>query len=300
MTTTPPNSPNKGFKDCPVLGVGLGLRHPLLEETLAATPLIDWLEITPENYMGKGGRSHHILERAGEKYPLIPHGVSMSIGSVDPWDETYLNQFQQLAETIQPAWFSDHLCYSGIQGAYFNDLIPLPRTKEAIDHAVKRIRFIQHHFQRPYLVENISFYLQYPQNELADQHFLAEILEQADCGLLLDVNNVYVNSQNHGTDPYEFLNALPLERVVQIHVAGHTKYPEGIVDTHGNPVCDGVWELLEWVLKRSRPSGVLLERDLNLPDFSELEGELKTIRSIWETANPGWIPAKQPEQAQCS
>jgi uncharacterized protein len=276
----------EGFKGCPILGVGLGLRHPLLDETLAASDLIDWLEFTPENYMGKGGRSHHVLDQALEIYPLVSHGVSLSIGSIDPWDELYLQQLEKLFEKVNPPWFSDHLCYSGVDGSYFNDLIPIPRTQDAVDHLVNRIRFIQNKFNRPFLIENISYYLEYPQNELDDASFLAEILEKSDCGLLLDVNNVYVNAQNKGFDPIGYLQKLPLERVVQLHIAGHTHYPEGIVDTHGNPVCDDVWDLLEWTLAHSTPCGVLLERDLNIPPFEELEAELIKIKSYWNKAYP--------------
>lgn len=273
-------NPEKGFQDCPILGIGLGLRHPLLEETLAATEIIDWLEITPENYMGKGGRSRQIIEQAQELYPLVSHGVSMSIGSTDPWDEEYLTQLKKLFQKIDPPWFSDHLCYSGISGSYFNDLIPMPRTREAVAHTVKRIQQVKQTFDRPYLIENISYYVDYPQDDLPEYGFLSEIAEKSDCGLLLDVNNVFVNSQNQGFDPYKFLSNIPLERVVQIHIAGHTRYPEGIVDTHGDSVCDGVWELLEWVMKRANPCGILLERDLNLPPFEELRQELIKIRGI--------------------
>jgi uncharacterized protein (UPF0276 family) len=283
MMTTQHHSKTKGFKGLPVLGVGLGLRHPLLSETLKATDLIDWLEITPENYMGKGGRSRHYLEQAQDVYPLIPHGVSLSIGSVDPWDEDYLKHFKTLLKRIEPAWFSDHLCFSGVQGRYFNDLLPLPRTREAVDHVVKRIQFVQNRFERPFLIENISFYVDYPHNELTEAQFVSEILEQADCGLLLDVNNVFVNGHNRKENPMDFLQNIPLERVVQLHVAGHTHYPEGIVDTHGNPICTEVWDLLRWTLENSNPCGVLLERDLNLPEFEALAEELAQIHQIWDS-----------------
>jgi len=271
----------KGFKNCPILGVGIGLRHSLLEETLNATDTIDWLEITPENYMAKGGRSLRIIQEAKKCYPLVSHGVSLSIGSKDPWDQKYLDDLEGLFEIINPPWFSDHLCFSGISGVYFNDLMPLPRTPETVSYIVDRIHSLHDRFQRPFLIENISYYLEYPEQFYTDADFLSAILEKSDCGLLLDVNNVYVNAQNHQFDPLDFLKNLPLKRVVQLHVAGHTEYDDGIVDTHGNAVCEDVWSLLEWTLQHTKPCGVLLERDLNIPPFAELELELKRIREIW-------------------
>ncbi len=288
-------SPKTGFQGCPVLGVGLGLRSPLLEETLAGTDKIDWVEIAPENYMGKGGAAVRNLKRAFEVYPIIPHGVTMSLGSTDPWDHEFLTELKKFFQWIDPPWFSDHLCYGGINGIYFNDLMPLVRTPEAVDHIVKRIRFIQETFERPYLIENVSYYLEQPENTMTEHDFLAEILEKSDCGLLLDVNNIYVNAQNYNRDPYVYLNRIPLERVVQIHVAGHNHFPEGIVDTHGDAVCDGVWELLDWVLRRCNPCGVMIERDQNFPPFAELEQELLKVRQIWENANPNLAVCSREE-----
>jgi uncharacterized protein len=292
-------SQTTGFQGCPILGVGLGLRGPLLEETLAATDTLDWVEVAPENYMGKGGVSWQNLERSLAMYPMISHGVTTSLGSVDPWDEDYLFQLKKLFQTMQPVWFSDHLCYGGINGSYFNDLIPLPRTQEAIDHTVKRIRFIKETFDRPFLIENISFYLEYPENELPEYAFLSEILEKSDCGLLLDVNNVYVNSLNYGWDAREFLQKIPLERVVQIHVAGHDSFPEGLVDTHGSAVCEGVWDLLEWTMQRCNPCGVMVERDQKFPPFEELLQEVVRIRGIWNATQPVPIRATKGEGVPC-
>lgn len=274
-----------GFQGCPILGVGLGLRSALLEETLAATDLLDWLEITPENYMGKGGKPLQNLMRAQALYPLVSHGVSLSIGGTDDWDPLYLKQLKELFELIKPPWFSDHLCFSGIDGMYFNDLIPLPRTTEAVNHVADRIRFLQDTFQIPVLIENVSFYMDYPANTLSDAEFHSAILEKANCGLLLDVNNIYVNSINHGWDALAYLDALPLGRVVQIHVAGHHEYPEGLIDTHGNAVKDDVWELLDQTLSRCRPCGVMLERDLYIPPFEELKPEILKIREFWQKHN---------------
>jgi uncharacterized protein (UPF0276 family) len=260
----------------------LGLRRPLLEETLNATNLIDWLEFTPENFMGRGGKSRQILQQAKEKFPLISHGVSLSLGSLDPLSDAYLAELESLFADTNPAWFSDHLSFSSINGHYFNDLIPLPRTMETVRHVSDRIRAVQDRIQRPMLFENISQYMNAPSDAMTDAEFVAAIAERADCGLLLDVNNVYVNSQNHQFDPLDFLRHIPLERVVQIHVAGHHEFPEGLVDTHGAPVIDPVWDLLEWVLQRCKPCGVMLERDTDLPEFEELIPELQRIRRLWQ------------------
>lgn len=290
-TATSPNQTVTGFQGCPVLGVGLGLRRPLLEDTLAATDLIDWLEFTPENYMGRGGKSLRLLRRAAERYPLISHGVSLSLGSTDPISEAYLADLSDLFAWTNPAWFSDHLCFSSLDGNYFNDLMPLPRTWETVRHVASRIKSLQDRLQRPVLIENISQYLNTPFDEMPDAAFIAAILEQADCGLLLDVNNVYVNSVNHAFDATAFLEALPLDRVVQIHVAGHHQFPEGLVDTHGAAVIEPVWDLLRWVLSRCKPCGVMLERDTHLPAFADLVPELKMIRQIWrETAQSEIFP----------
>ena len=284
MTEFPPKRSIKptGFQACPVLGVGLGLRRPLLEDTLTAGGLIDWLEFTPENFMGRGGQARQMLTRAREKFPLVSHGVSLSLGSLDPLSAAYLAELEALFEWTNPHWFSDHLCFSSFNGHYFNDLIPLPRTQETVNHVADRVRRLQDRFQKTVLIENVSQYLNAPGDELPDAEFISRILTQADCGLLLDVNNVYVNSVNHGFEPLDFLSQIPLERVVQIHVAGHHQFPEGLVDTHGAPVCDPVWELLRWTMARCRPCGVMLERDTDIPAFEELVPELQTIRQIWQ------------------
>lgn len=268
----------------PQLGVGLGLRRSLFEETMANRDKIDWLEIVPENYMGKGGRSREMLELALDKgFPIISHGVNLSIGSADPLDETYLTDMAELFSWVKPAWFSDHLCFTSIDGVYLNDLIPLPFTKEVVDHVVKRIKTIQSRFEMPFLIENVSYYASLaPGAEMDEAQFLSEILERSDCGLMLDVNNVYVNAQNHGYDAIDFLNRIPLERTVQIHIAGHLRRKHMIIDTHGASVCPEVYDILEEVLRRIPVNGILLERDLDIPPMSELLDELVQIRRIVE------------------
>ncbi len=267
--------------ELPILGIGLGLRRSLHSETMGKRQQIDWLEIVPENYMGKGGKSIELLDEACDTgFPIISHGVNLSIGSVDPLNERYLNDLQALFRRIQPAWFSDHLCFSSVSGAYFNDLIPLQYTWEAVEHVVKRIKAVQARFDIPFLIENISYYCAFPSSELTEAQFLSEVLERSDCGLLLDVNNVYVNAHNHGYDPLGFLREIPLERTVQLHVAGHLKKRELIVDTHGSPVCADVFDLLETLLEMTPVNGILLERDIDIPPMSELLVELAQIRQI--------------------
>lgn len=273
-----------GFQNCPVLGVGLGFRRELYEETLQSKHLLDWLEVTPENHMALGGESHKMIEDALPLFPLVSHGVSLSIGGTDDWDKTYLKDLKDFFDWINPPWFSDHLSFARHQGVYLHDLIPLPATQDVVTHVADRIHFLQDYFQRPVLIENVSYYLTYPQSTLEDADFLTAILEKADCGLLLDVNNVYVNASNHGFNPERYIEALPLNRVVQIHVAGHGYYedePVQRIDTHGEAVCKDVWDLLSWTLGRCKPCGVMIERDNNFPPFSEIIPEIETCRHIW-------------------
>ncbi|MDX2085136.1 MAG: DUF692 domain-containing protein [Candidatus Melainabacteria bacterium] len=270
-----------GFQGCPVLGVGLGLRRELLKPTLAATDLIHWLEVIPENYMGREGLAQTHLQQAQERFPLISHGVNLSIAGPDPLDEVYLNDLQALFERIHPPWFSDHLCMTRMNGRYINDLIPVPRTKATVRYIADRIRQVQDRFQRPFLVENISYYLEYDQNTLPDADFLAAVSEAADCGILLDVNNIVVNAHNHGWNAHQYLDSLPLGRVVQLHVAGHQANSSIWVDTHGEAVCQAVWALVEEVLQRCQPCGILLERDSNFPEFEALQAELTQLQAVW-------------------
>lgn len=263
------------------LGVGIGLRNALFEETLEAREQIDWLEIVPENYMGKGGFHLDSLRQCmAHGFRLISHGVGLSIGSVDDLDAEYLRQLKVLFQVIGPPWFSDHLCFSSVDNVHLHDLLPLPFTWEAVDHVVSRIRQIQQAFDIPFLIENVSYYTQFSHQEMTEAQFISEILEQADCGLLLDVNNVYVNAQNHQEDPIAFLDQIPIERTVQIHIAGHYRDEHLVIDTHGEPVCLQVFDLLANVLNRTTVKGILLERDTNIPPMSEILEEISQIRLI--------------------
>jgi uncharacterized protein (UPF0276 family) len=273
-------------KDLPVIGVGLGLRRELAEVTLANSETIDWLEFVPENYMGLGGLAKERLAATASRFPLVSHGVNLSIGSTDELNPEYLRLLKEVLDRTDSPWWSDHLCFTSVQGTYMHDLLPLPFTREAVRHIAERIKRVQDFTERPFLIENISFYMNMPGAEMTDAQFMAEILETADCGLLLDVNNVYVNSLNHKFDPYEYLKQIPLDRTVQMHVAGHKRIGEYVIDTHGAALIEPVYELLEYVLSQTTVHGVLLERDQNFPDFDELLNEIRTIKSIAAKVQP--------------
>ena len=287
-------------KDLPVIGVGLGLRREIAEETFDHASEIDWLEFIPENYMGLGGMAKERLEAARGAFPLVSHGVNLSIGSTDDLKEDYLASLKKLLDHTNAPWWSDHLCFTSIGGAYMHDLLPLPFTKEAVRHIAERIKRVQDYIERPFLLENISFYMDMPGAEMTDAQFMAEIIEKADCGLLLDVNNVYVNSVNHNFDPLDYLKQIPMERTVQMHVAGHKKIGDYIIDTHGAAVIDPVFHLLRWVLQQTTVHGVLLERDQNFPEFSELIQELQTIKAIAAEEQPSLAQAGRDQGSSCS
>lgn len=267
-------------KSIPTLGIGLGLRRELADQTFASKDKIDWLELVPENYMDLGGTARERLDQAVSAFPLVTHGVNLSIGSADELNKDYLKSLKKLLDTIDAPWFSDHLCFSSVDGKYLHDLLPLPCSREAVKHCAKRIKEVQDYIERPFLIENISFYMNMPGAQMTEVQFMAEVLEKGDCGLLLDVNNVYVNSINHNFDPYKYIDDLPLERIVQMHVAGHTHGEEMIIDTHGNPVIEPVFELLDYVLAHAQVNAVMLERDQNFPDFEEILAEIHHMRLI--------------------
>ena len=273
-------------KNLPILGVGLGLRRELVEETFNNADLIDWLEFVPENYMGLGGMAKDRLETAFGQFPLVSHGINLSIGTTDDLSDTYLRSLKDILDRTKSPWWSDHLCFTSIDGAYMHDLLPLPFTREAVHHVAERVKRVQDFTERPFLLENISFYMNMPGCEMSDAQFLAEVLEEADCGLLLDVNNVYVNSVNHKFDPIEYLNQLPLERTVQMHVAGHKRIGNYIIDTHGAALIEPVYKLYDYVLSKTTVHGVLLERDQNFPKFSDLLDEIAVLREIAGRSQP--------------
>jgi uncharacterized protein len=264
----------------PSLGFGLGLRVEHYESVLADRPPVDWLEVLTENYLVPGGKPLDYLMRIRERYPVAMHGVSLSIGSSAPLDREYLRQVASLAARVEPEWISDHLCWTGVAGRNTHDLLPLPYTEAALEHVAARVREVQDILGRRILLENVSSYVTFRDSALTEWQFLAAIAERADCLILLDVNNIYVSAVNHEFDPFEYLNAIPVERVQQIHLAGHEDHGSYLVDTHDHAVCDPVWELYAAALRRCGPVSTMIERDDHIPPLAELCAELTQARAV--------------------
>lgn len=267
-------------KALPYLGHGIGLRSQHFAAVLAGTVKTDWFEAISENFMIRGGRPLRVLERARSMAPVVLHGVSLSLGSTDPLNEDYLSELAALAARIQPAWVSDHLCWGSVGGHYAHDLLPLPYTEEALGHVVERVRRVQDRLGRQILVENVSSYLTYAQSAMPEWEFLGEVARRADCGLLLDVNNVYVSAHNHGFDPSDYIAGVPAERVGQIHLAGHSDHGTHLLDTHDAPVRAEVWELYRATLARLGHTSTLIEWDEHIPELTELLAEADRARTI--------------------
>jgi uncharacterized protein (UPF0276 family) len=264
----------------PPLGFGLGLRVDHYEAILADNPGVDWFEALTENYLVPGGKPLDYLTRIRERYPMVLHGVSLSIGSTQPLDRTYLAQVKALAARLEPEWVSDHLCWTGIAGRNMHDLLPLPYTEEALANVVERVRTVQDILGRRILLENVSSYVTYRDSQVTEWQFLSEIAQRADCLILLDVNNIYVSSVNHEFDPLDYLNAIPVDRVQQIHLAGHENHGDYLIDTHDHPVPDPVWELYGAALRRFGSVSTMIERDANIPPLEELCSELDAARQL--------------------
>jgi uncharacterized protein (UPF0276 family) len=262
------------------LGFGLGLRVEHYDSILETNPAVDWFELLSENYMVPGGKPLHYLDRIRARYPVVMHGVSLSIGSSDPLNRDYLKSLKELAARAEPAWISDHLCWTGVHGKNMHDLLPLPYTEEAAKHVASRIAQVQDALGRRILIENVSSYLTYSDSAMSEWEFLSEIAQQADCLILLDINNIYVSSFNHGFDPVAYLNGIPRERVQQFHLAGHRNLETHIIDTHDEPIVDPVWQLYETALRRFGPVSTMIERDDNIPPLDELVQELDRARAI--------------------
>ncbi|WP_330083606.1 DUF692 domain-containing protein [Methylocystis iwaonis] len=262
------------------LGFGLGLRPIYYPDILERNPAVDWFEIISENYMVPGGRPLVILDRIRASYPIVMHGVSMSLASVDQLDFDYLTALKALATRIEPAWISDHLAWTGVDGANLHDLLPIPFTSETLRHVAERIMRVQDFLGRRILVENASTYVSVDGSEMSEHEFLTELAESADCLLLLDVNNVFVSSFNHGFDPVRYIDTLPADRVQQIHLAGHSDYVTHKVDTHDHPVCGDVWELYAHARNRFGDVSSMIERDDQFPPFEELMREVEKMRGI--------------------
>ena len=266
------------------LGFGLGLRPDHYEAILCDRPDVDFFEALTENYLVPGGKPLDYLHRIRSDYPIVLHGVSLSIGSTAPLDRQYLDDLQALARRIEPAWISDHLCWTGVDGVNLHDLMPLPYTQAALDHLVPRIREVQDRLGRRILLENVSSYLTYRSSEMTEWEFLARLSEAADCLLLLDINNVYVNSVNHRFDPDEFVRGIPAARVGQIHLAGHEHQGSFIIDTHDAPVAEPVWSLYQRAARRLGGVATMIERDANIPPLEELTAELGIARGAFASA----------------
>jgi uncharacterized protein (UPF0276 family) len=262
------------------LGFGLGLRPVHYPEIFDGEPRIDWFEAISENYMVPGGRPLHALMRVRDRWPVVLHGVSLSIGSTDPLDPGYLERLKALAEKVEPAWISDHLCWTGVSGINMHDLFPLPYTEEALTHVVQRIGQVQERLGRRILIENVSSYVTFAHSAMSEWEFLAEVARRADCELLLDVNNIYVSAFNHEFEPSAYLDGIPAERVRQIHLAGHEHNGTHIIDTHDHPVVDDVWALYAEAIRRFGPVATMIERDDHIPPLAELESELDRARSV--------------------
>lgn len=262
------------------LGYGLGLRPVYFDEIMSTRPPVDWFEIISENYMVEGGRPLAMLDEVRADYPIVMHGVSMSLASTDPLDFDYLAQLKALIDRVQPAWVSDHLAWTGVHGLTLHDLLPIPYTREALDHIVDRICRVQDYLKRQLVVENASTYVAFVASEMSEPEFIDQMTSRADCLLLLDINNVFVSSFNHGYDPVAVIDGIPVERVAQFHMAGHTDKGTHRVDTHDQPVCDEVWALYAHARRRFGDVSAMIERDDNFPPLSELLDELGRMREI--------------------
>lgn len=277
--TTPHRAPGSRF-DLPHLGFGVGLRATHFAHVLERRPAVDWFEIVSENFMGTGGRPMRVLDEVAARYPIVMHGVSLGIGGTDPLDFGYLRRLADLAARVRAVWVSDHVSWAGVAGRTSHDLLPLPYTEESLRHVVARVRTVQDFLGRPLVLENPSSYVEFLSSSMGEAEFLARLAEEADCGLLLDVNNVYVSSVNHGFDPVAYLDAIPHDRVVQYHLAGHTPRDGYLLDTHVGPVPDPVWDLFREAWKRSGGRAAMVEWDEEIPEFPVVLAEVERARTL--------------------
>jgi uncharacterized protein (UPF0276 family) len=259
---------------------GLGLRHEHYEEIAANPGRVSWFEALSENYMVAGGNALHWLDRIRRDYPMPLHGVSLSIGSIDPLDPVYLGELKALIGCVQPMWVSDHLCFTGLRGTNMHDLLPLPYTEEALDHVAERVMRVQDLLGRRLVLENVSSYVTYAASELTEWEFIAELSRRTDCEILFDVNNVFVSAFNHEFDAMDFMRGMPRERVRQFHLAGHTHKGSHIIDTHDHPIVPDVWDLYAEAVRLFPGVPTMIERDADIPPYAELLAELDMARRI--------------------
>jgi uncharacterized protein (UPF0276 family) len=270
----------------PYLGFGLGLRAQHYSEILDGDPAVDWFEAISENYMVPGGQPLRILDRIRARYPIVLHGVSLSIASTTPFNPEYLADLKALADRVQPTFVSDHLCWTGVHGVNLHDLLPIPYTREALDHIVARVQHVQDYLKRPLALENVSTYVQFAHSEMPEWEFISELTKRTGCWLVFDVNNVFVSAFNHEYDAHAFIEGIPADRVVQFHLAGHEDNMTHIIDTHDALVPEPVWDLYRAAVRRFGPVSTIIERDDNIPPLAELVAELGVARSIAEEMLP--------------
>ncbi len=266
-----------GYKN---LGFGLGLRSPHYDYILDNTPAVDWFEIITENYIDTHQGYWEFLAELRKTYPIVMHGVSLSIGSTDELNTNYLQKVKKLAEHINTPWISDHLCYTGVGGANTHDLLPVPYTGKMLEHIVTRIKKVQDILGRNIILENPSSYLEFESSHMSENEFMVQMAEKANCGILLDINNIYVSAFNHNFDAKKYIDSIPAERIVQIHLAGHTNKGDIIIDTHSDHVIDEVWQLYKYAISTKGKISTMVEWDDNIPDFSVLQAEIEKARSF--------------------
>ena len=264
----------------PHLGHGLGLRREHYAHVLREKPRVDWFEVISENFMVPGGNPRRVLREVRQHYPVVLHGVSLSIGTTDPLNLAYLDELKTLAAEVEPEWVSDHLCWGTAGGKNSHDLLPLPYTEEALAHVVERVERVQERLGRRILLENVSSYLTFVESSMPEWEFLSEVSRRADCGILLDVNNIYVSAHNHGFDPLTYLDGIPGERVGQLHLAGHSEIGELLLDTHDHAVPDRVWDVYRAFLERHGPRPTLVEWDAHIPEWDELVAQSRRAAEI--------------------
>jgi uncharacterized protein (UPF0276 family) len=264
----------------PYLGFGLGLRAQHYTDILEGDPPIDWFEVISENYMVPGGQPLKMLDRIRARYPIVMHGVSLSIASTAPVNEDYLRDLKALAKRAEPKFISDHLCWTGVHGVNLHDLLPIPYTEEALDHVASRVHHVQDYLGQAIALENVSSYVQFTHSEMTEWEFITELTKRTGCWLVFDVNNVFVSAFNHDFDAHEFIMNVPSDRIVQFHLAGHEHNMSHIIDTHDALVCDEVWDLYRTAIRRFGPVSTIIERDDNIPPLAEMVEELEKARAL--------------------
>jgi len=275
--------PTRKYEVAPIPArAGVGLRTPHYAEVMATRPAVPWFEVHSENFFADGGRPHEILETVRADYPLSFHGVGLSLGSTDPLNSWHLDKLKGLIDRYQPGLVSEHLCWCSVDQRYLNDLLPLPYTEEALRHVVSRIARVQDYLGRQILIENLSSYLQFTESSIPEWEFLRAVAQDSGCAILLDINNIYVNARNHGFDPVQYLSAIPVHSVKEMHLAGHSDEGQYLIDTHNQPVCAAVWQLYTLAVNRFVPVPTLIEWDMDLPALDVLLAEAQRAQDILE------------------